>query len=454
MEPMSPEPPDPERNRLSGRVRRFAQVGAGLAGAGAAYGGNRLFGGDTADVRNARALKAALGGLKGPLMKAAQMFATVPDLLPPELAAEFAELQTNAPAMGRPFVRRRMAAELGPDWERRFARFDLDAAAAASLGQVHRAMSLQGTSLAVKLQYPEMQSAVESDLGQLGALFSLYRRMDRTLDPSDILVEVGDRLREELDYTREAKAMRLYARFFAGRSDIAVPEPEEALSTRRLLSMNWLDGRGLMSFKTAPLEVRNRIASLLFQAWWRPMIQLGVIHGDPHLGNYTLTEEAERLNLLDFGCVRIFPPRFVAGVVRLFHALSSGDRVEQRAAYESWGFAGIQGDLVDVLNLWARFIYGPILDDRVRTVADGVAPGEYGRREAFAVRQALKDKGPVKIPREFVFMDRAAIGLGSAFLHLEAEMNWRQLFEASVEGFEEQALAERQAKALADVGLA
>ena len=455
---MSFDAPDPERNRLTGRVRRFAQVGSGLAGAGVAYGANRLFSGDDADARNARAIKAALGGLKGPLMKAAQMFATVPDLLPPEFAKEFAELQTNAPAMGRPFVRRRMAAELGPDWQSRFGEFELDAAAAASLGQVHHATALDGTRLAVKLQYPEMQSAVESDLAQLSAIFGLYRRMDRSLDPSAILVEIGDRLREELDYTREAKAMELYARFFDGRGDIATPRPVEALSTRRLLTMNWLDGQGLMAFKGSSLDVRNGIARLLFEAWWGPMIKLGVIHGDPHLGNYTFAGDggargASRLNLLDFGCVRIFPPRFVAGVVRLFHALSSGDRAEQRAAYESWGFTGISDDLVEVLNLWARFIYGPILDDRVRTVADGVAPGEYGRREAFAVRQALKDKGPVRIPREFVFMDRAAIGLGSAFLHLEAEMNWRELFEGSVAGFSEAALAERQAAALAEVGL-
>jgi len=450
---MSDDAPDPERNRLTGRVQRFAKVGAGLAGAGAAYGANRLFGGDETEVRNARALKAALGQLKGPLMKAAQMFATVPDLLPPELAAELSELQTNAPAMGRPFVRRRMAAELGPDWTAKFRNFDLDAAAAASLGQVHRATGLDGRGLAVKLQYPEMQSAVESDLGQLRAVFALFRRMDKALDPSEIVDEIGDRLREELDYTREVKAMRLYSRFFEGRADIGTPEPVDALCTRRLLTMTWLDGRGLMAFKDAPLETRNRIAALLFEAWWGPMIKLGVIHGDPHLGNYTFGGEAERLNLLDFGCVRIFPPRFVAGVVRLFHALSSDDRAEQKAAYESWGFRGISDDLVEVLNLWARFIYGPLLDDRVRTVADGVKPGAYGRREAFQVRQALKDKGPVRIPREFVFMDRAAIGLGSAFLHLEAELNWRQLFEASVQGFSEAALAKRQGEALGAVGL-
>jgi predicted unusual protein kinase regulating ubiquinone biosynthesis (AarF/ABC1/UbiB family) len=455
---MSADAPDPERNRLTGRVRRFAQVGGGLAGAGVAYGANRLFGGEDADARNARAIKAALGGLKGPLMKAAQMFATVPDLLPPEFAKEFAELQTNAPAMGRPFVRRRMAAELGPDWQSKFKDFELDAAAAASLGQVHRATALDGRRLAVKLQYPEMQSAVESDLAQLQAVLALFRRMERAIDPSAVLDEIGDRLREELDYTREAKAMTLYGRFFAGRDDIATPEPVDGLCTRRLLSMTWLDGQGLLAFKGAPLEVRNGIARLLFEAWWGPMIKLGVIHGDPHLGNYTFAGDAagrsaSRLNLLDFGCIRIFAPRFVAGVVRLFHALSANDRAEQRAAYESWGFTGISDDLVEVLNLWARFIYGPILDDRVRTVADGVKPGEYGRREAFAVRQALKDKGPVKIPREFVFMDRAAIGLGSAFLHLEAEMNWRELFEGSVAGFDEQALAGRQRAALAEVGL-
>jgi len=444
---------DPERDRLTGRVRRFAQVGVGLAGAGAQLSANRLFGGEDADGRNARALKAALGNLKGPLMKAAQMFATVPDLLPPELAAEFAELQTNAPSMGRPFVRRRMASELGPDWASRFASFELDAAHAASLGQVHRAQSLDGQRLAVKLQYPEMQSAVESDLGQLKVIFSLYKRLDGAIDPTEIAEEIGARLREELDYEREAKLMRLYRSFFADRDDIQTPEPVEALSTGRLLSMTWLDGQGLLNFRDQPLEVRNRIARLLFDAWWRPMTKMGVIHGDPHLGNYSLTPGAEALNLLDFGCVRIFPPSFVAGVVRLYRGLANDDREAQMAAYRSWGFRNLNDDLVDVLNVWARFIYGPLLDDRVRTVADGVAPGQYGRSEAFKVRQALKEKGPVTIPREFVFMDRAAIGLGAAFLHLGAELNWRALFEASLEGFTEEGLAARQSEALAAAGL-
>jgi predicted unusual protein kinase regulating ubiquinone biosynthesis (AarF/ABC1/UbiB family) len=445
---------DPERDRLSGRLSRFARVGAGLSGAAVSYGANRVFAGDDANARNAKALKAALGGLKGPLMKAAQMFATVPDLLPPEFAKELAELQTNAPAMGWPFVRRRMAAELGPDWQARFASFEHEAAAAASLGQVHRATTHDGRALAVKLQYPDMQSAVESDLGQLRALIGLFKRMDGSIDPSEMIVEIGDRLREELDYERETKLMAVYANFFAGRDDIRTPTPLPELSTGRLLSMTWLDGQGLMAFKDAPQEIRDGIAAKLFEAWWSPMTTLGIIHGDPHLGNYSFGGEgAAHLNLLDFGCIRVFPPKFVAGVVRLYRALSNDDRAEQVEAYRSWGFTGLNDDLVDTLNVWARFIYGPLLDDRERTVADDVPPGEYGRREAFRVRQALKAAGGIVIPREFVFMDRAAIGLGAAFLHLGARHNWKRLFDASLEGFSEEAVAERQRAALGAVGL-
>ena len=123
------------------------------------------------------------------------------------------------------------------------------------------------------------------------------------------------------------------------------------------------------------------------------------------------------------------------------------------AAYEIWGFKNLSRELGEVLNVWANFIYGPILDDRVRPIADGVKPGEYGRKEAFEVRRLLKEHGPVTIPAEFVFMDRAAIGLGAAYLRLGAELNYCQLFEESIEGFDVSALAERQKKALIEVGL-
>lgn len=444
---------DLERNRLAGRIARVARVGANMGGAAMTFGAQRLIGGDAAERTIATALRQALGKTRGPLMKVAQIMATIPDLLPPEYAEELGQLQANAPAMGWPFVKRRMRAELGGDWEAKFATFAREASHAASLGQVHRATLLDGRHVACKLQYPDMASAVESDVNQLKTLLGMFKAFEKSVDPSEAVEEVTERLREELDYGRERQHMRLYGNLLAPHNDIIAPEPIDTLSTGRLLTMTWLDGAPLLSFKDGPQEQRDRIASLLFKAWWAPMTQTGVIHGDPHLGNYSLTANAEHLNLLDFGCVRIFPPKFVAGVVKLYLSLEKNDFDGTMEAYETWGFKGLTRQLAEVLNLWARFIYAPLLDDRVRTVADGVAPGDYGRKEAFEVRKLLQLHGPVTIPREFVFMDRAAIGLGAAYLHLGARLNFYRLFQDSIAGFEEKALGERQSGALAAVGL-
>jgi len=386
-------------------------------------------------------------------MKVAQLLSTIPDLLPQAYAEEFRKLQAHAPPMSGPFVQRRMRAELGEDWETKFASFEREAAAAASLGQVHRAIAHDGRALACKLQYPDMASAVEADLGQLRTLLGLFKSMDGSIDSSEAVIEVGERLREELDYARELKQMRLFALMLADQPNINTPEPLEELSTKRLLTMTWLDGKGLMHWLGESQETRNHIAELLFHAWWGPMTHYGVIHGDPHLGNYALTENAERLQLLDFGCVRIFPARFLEGVVGLWRGLKAGDMDQVAHSYEIWGFKNLNAELIDALTMWARFIYGPLLDDRVRTIADDVPPAEYGRREAMEVRKRLKTLGPVLIPREFVFMDRAAIGLGAAFLHLRAELNFGRMFAESAADFSPEALADRQRTALNQVGL-
>ena len=444
---------DPERNRLSARLGRSVKVGTNLSGAGLSFAANSMFGGNKGDERIAKALAAALGNSKGPLMKVAQMVSTIPDFLPPEYADELSQLQAHAPAMGWPFVRRRMRAELGSDWQTKFAEFGKTAAHAASLGQVHKATLPDGRTVACKLQYPDMASAVESDVSQLKLLLGMFKRLDGSIDPSEMLPEITDRLREELNYRREAQHMQLYAHILADAPYVTVPEPVLELSTDRLLTMNWVTGDRLNAYETAPQEVRNRIAKHLFWTWWKPFTGYAVIHGDPHLGNYQVTEDGHGLNLLDFGCIRIFPPLFVGGVVDLYRAVRADDFDATYAAYEKWGFKNLNKELVEVLNIWARFIYGPMQDDRVRTVADGVQPGSYGRKEAFEVRRLLKERGPVKIPREFVFMDRAAIGLGAAYLRLGAELNYHRLFEESLEGFDEAHVAERQSTALEQVQL-
>ncbi|MDR6869626.1 putative unusual protein kinase regulating ubiquinone biosynthesis (AarF/ABC1/UbiB family) [Bosea sp. BE125] len=447
---------DSEANRFSARAARYARVGANVGGVAARIAGTRLFGLDGRTASNAEALAKALGGLKGPIMKVAQLVATIPDVVPPEYAAELQKLQSQAPPMGAAFVKRRMMAELGPQWRERFAEFDLKPAAAASLGQVHRATTLEGVQLACKLQYPDMESAVEADISQLDILFALHRRMDPVIDTTEIAKEIGARVREELDYIREAKHIALYQEILADTPEVRVPRLEASLSTRRLLTMHWLEGSPILSHKQDGQEARDRISTAMFKAWWRPFSHHGVIHGDPHLGNYTVFSEggeAQGINLLDYGCIRIFPPSFVGGVVDLYRGLLEGDAARVVHAYEIWGFKGLTKDLVDTLNIWARFIYGPLLEDRTRRIAEDVSPAEYGRKQAFQVHQALKQRGPVTVPREFVFMDRAAIGLGGVFLHLDAELNFHRLFEAEIEGFSVEGIAGQQARALVSSAL-
>ena len=451
-----PQDKDREGNRLSARMGRYAKVSTNMGGIAAKVAGAKLFGFDLDNGKNAADLAAALGGLKGPLMKVAQLLSTIPDVLPPEYTTELAKLQANAPPMGWAFVKRRMKAELGANWQGRFQNFGKDPAAAASLGQVHKATGHDGQVLACKLQYPDMESAVEADLKQLQMLFSLHRRMSPAIDTREIAKEIGARVREELDYTREAAHTAMYREILKGAPHIRVPEVIDDLSTKRLLTMGWLDGRPLLDFKEHSQEERNVLARTMFHAWWHPFSHFGVIHGDPHLGNYTVFEEdgsPTGINLLDYGCIRIFPEAFVEGVVDLYRGLLEEDNDRVVSAYERWGFQDLKKDVIEVLNIWARFIYGPLLTDRVRSIADGVSAAEYGRKEAFKVHSALKELGPVTVPQEFVFMDRAAIGLGGVFLHLHAELNFFQLFNEQIDGFKAQEVRKRQDQILEMAGL-
>lgn len=441
-----------EDNSLLGRVGRYARVGTSVGGVAAKLAGQRYLGFSVDRDRNAADLKAALGGLKGPLMKAAQLISTIPDALPAEYARELSQLQSNAPAMGWSFVRRRMASELGPDWQSRFGGFHKEAAAAASLGQVHRATALDGSALACKLQYPDMASTLEADLNQLKMIFAIGRRMDTAVRTEEIFKEIAERLREELDYKREALHAKLYTHMLRDEPAVHVPEIVEALSTGRLLTMRWLEGAPLLSWKERSQEERDRLALNMFHAWYKPFYLHGVIHGDPHLGNYSVRENGD-VNLMDFGCVRVFPPSFVKGSIDLYRALLADDEDMAVAAYELWGFKDVSREMIRALNRWAAFLYGPLMDDRPRRITEGSA-GQYGRETANTVFAEVRRLGGVTVPREFVFMDRAAIGLGSVFIHLRAEINWYRLFQDMIGDFDVDLLAARQKAALEAVGLA
>ena len=450
---------DKRESTLFGEMRRMVRTSGAVTSVAARVAGQRFLGIKSDKNAHAESLKQVLGGLKGPLMKVAQFLATVPEALPEEYAQELATLQANAPPMGWAFVRRRMQSELGPAWQSRFAQFGQEASAAASLGQVHRATLPDGRDVACKLQYPDMPSVVAADLRQLKIALSLYHRMDSTLDNEEAYNELAVRLREELDYMREAAHMRLYGAMLKDTPGVSVPQPVPELTTKRLLTMTWLEGRPILKRleEDPPAEERLAYAKALFRAWYVPFYRYGVIHGDPHLGNYQVRADADPevrfgVNLFDFGVIRVFPASFVTGVVLLYEAVRDNDTEKAAEAYRIWGFRDLKKETMEVLNMWARFLYEPLVEDRVRTITPLDDP-MYGRRIAMKVHEGLKRTGGVKIPREFPLMDRAAIGLGSVFYRLRAEANWHRMFMELVQDFEEQAVAQRQRAALEAAGV-
>jgi predicted unusual protein kinase regulating ubiquinone biosynthesis (AarF/ABC1/UbiB family) len=444
---------DRDDNTFGGRVRRYAKVTGAVGGLAARVAGQRYLGLDLGKQTLPADLRAALGGLKGPLMKVAQILATIPDALPQEYLDELRQLQSNAPSMGQLFVRRRMNTELGPGWKALFAEFDEEAAAAASLGQVHRARHHDGRDLACKLQYPDMASIVEADLKQLRFAISIYQRYDKAIQASEIYTELVARMREELDYRREGKQMALYRDMLAGEAGVHVPATVTELSSDRLLTMSWLEGAPLLDFiaNNGDIEMRNHVATNMFRAWYVPFYFYGVIHGDPHLGNYSIRPDGT-VNLLDFGCIRVFKPSFVKGVIDLYRGLRDGDEDLAVEAYRVWGFDDLDRATIDVLNHWARFVYAPLMEDRTRRIQE-TNSGVYGREVIEKVHQELRQLNGVRPPREFVLMDRAAIGLGSVFLHLKAEVNWYRLFHELIEDFDADTLGVRQATALEAAGV-
>lgn len=435
---------------VAGRVKRYVKVGGVVGTLAARLAGSRYLGLGLDRDRHAGELRDALGGLKGPLMKVAQILAMIPDALPREYVEELAQLQANAPAMGWPFVRRRMVSELGASWEDRFASFERTAAHAASLGQVHRATHADGRRLACKLQYPDMASAVEADLNQLKLVLRVYQHYDNAISTGLIHAELTARLQEELDYDREGRHLQLYRSMLKREAGVHVPGHLPELSTTRLLTMTWLSGSPLMEFTDGDVDSRNEIARNLFRAWYVPFYFYGVIHGDPHLGNYSVRED-NTINLVDFGCIRIFPPKFVQGVIDLYNALRRDDRDLAVHAYETWGFRDLDREVIDALNIWAEFIYAPLLEDRSRGIQEET--GLYGARVAGKVHRELRRLGGVTPPREFVLMDRAAIGLGSVFMRLRAEINWHRLFNDLIEDFDSGSLGRRQKRAVKAAGV-
>ena len=428
-------------SHFTGRFKRYSKVTKELSSLGlrAAFAHNKK---DPTSFDMAHALTETLGNLKGPLMKVGQVLSMVPGLLPDDYRENLQKLQNHAPPMGSLFVKRRMKMELGENWLRLFKEFDLAPFAAASLGQVHYAELHTEDKVVCKLQYPDMSSQIDADLKQLNFFLSLYQYPKNTIDHTDIFTEIKERFSEELDYQKETQNIKVFSKIFEKDPDTIVPQVFEEHTTKKLLTMSYHEGQKIQTFLDTSQDTKNALGKLLFLAWYKPLYAYGVLHGDPHFGNYLFTED-KKIILLDFGCIRYFDALTLQGVIQLYYALKNNDSDLLYEAYKLWGFSDLNKNLLEALTLWAKFLYTPLLEDAVRPLYTE-SVGSLGRKIASTIYKELKGLGGIKPPRSFVFLDRAAIGIGSALSSLNAHQNWHQLFESLIENFNSTAVIKQQ----------
>ena len=427
-----------DKDKFSKRASRYIQLTGQVGGLLTKLGANRFLGVNIDKDKHALNLKKDLGEIKGPFMKIAQFISMIPDALPIEYSNQLMQLQSHAPSMGELFVKRRMENELGENWKNFFLDFNTSASYAASLGQVHKAKLKNGDLVACKLQYPDMQSAVNVDLNQFRIILNLFEKYNKAIKTKKIFLEIKDRLVEEIDYENEINNIKIFKKIFEFNKFVNIPKIYRNCSTKRLITMGWLEGQSLdemLRYSKNKKNLSERIATNIFNTWYMPFYKFCVIHGDPHFGNYSFKKNGD-INLFDFGCVRFFPIKFVKAVLNLYYALEKKDEDLMVEAYKTWGFKKINKKLIKVLNLWASYIYGPLLEDKKRLIQGEKKKG-YGFDIVNNVYKELRKIGGVEPPKEFVFMDRAAIGMGSLFMKLDVKLNWHNLFKNLIKDFDE-----------------
>lgn len=361
-----------------------------------------------------------LSHLKGPVVKIAQTLATIPDALPESLAHELITLQTHAKEMPPEKVNRILTCEWGAKWKEKFHSFDLNAFAAASLGQVHKAILHTGEVVACKIQYPHIKMYIDYDLNYFAKILSWYQKFDNRLDPTYIMAEIKEHLYLETNYIHEMNMIKRFSGYGC------VPRAYEDLSTERILVMEFMKANSFLKEAQKYNQIdKNNIAKNLFTMWYTPFFREGLLHTDAHPGNYLLSKD-KTIEWLDFGSVRCFDTSFICGVKELYLALLNNNREQKMEAFKLWGFKPISFQIEEAITLWAKLIFDPILEDKIRPIQPNFS-AKTGWEAAKQVYKTLKGER-LTPPKTFIFMDRVAVTLGGVMMKLYAENNWHQIY--------------------------
>ena len=422
------------------RLGAFGRLAGGVASGMLGEGARRLARGERPRMRdlvltpgNVGRLADRLSHLRGAAMKLGQMISMdAGDLLPPELAAILAQLRSQAHRMPPEQLRRVLDSEWGPDWRRRFARFNATPIAAASIGQVHRATLPDGRELAIKVQYPGVRESIDSDVDNVATLLRVSGVLPRELDLAPLLTEAKRQLHEEADYEREAAQMTRFADWLDGHADYVVPRPLPELTTARVLAMDFIDGIPIEALADAPQEQRDAAMRDLMALVLREMFEFGAMQTDPNFANYRFQPDAGRLVLLDFGAARDVDPATAQGYRSLLSAGLSGDRDAVREAARAAGFLGEA----------AVARHRPLVDrmiDIVVTEMNRPGPFDFGDRGFVEVlreqgMEMAADRSTWHIPPvETLFVQRKVSGTALLAARLEARVDVRELVRPYLE---------------------
>lgn len=422
------------------RLGAFGRLAGGVASGMLGEGARRLARGERPRMRdlvltpgNVGRLADRLSHLRGAAMKLGQMISMdAGDLLPPELAAILAQLRSQAHRMPPEQLRRVLDSEWGPDWRRRFSRFNATPIAAASIGQVHRATLPDGRELAIKVQYPGVRESIDSDVDNVATLLRVSGVLPRELDLAPLLTEAKRQLHEEADYEREAAQMTRFADWLDGHTDYVVPRPLPELTTARVLAMDFIDGIPIEALADAPQEQRDAAMRDLMALVLREMFEFGAMQTDPNFANYRFQLDAGRLVLLDFGAARDVDPATAQGYRSLLSAGLSGDRDAVREAARAAGFLGEA----------AVARHRPLVDrmiDIVVTEMSRPGPFDFGDRGFVEVlreqgMEMAADRSTWHIPPvETLFVQRKVSGTALLAARLEARVDVRELVRPYLE---------------------
>jgi predicted unusual protein kinase regulating ubiquinone biosynthesis (AarF/ABC1/UbiB family) len=427
----------------SGRARRAIKIGGLASQVGSSYLWTSLrrpflstgrYDRELLDthLKNARRIVEGSQQLRGAFMKLIQMLSTRADILPGEALDILKATQSSVPPMDYALIAKQIRREFSKSPEQLFASFEPEAFAAASLGQVHRARLKTGEEVAVKIQYPGVDATVEQDLGNLKLLLRTLQAiagdiMRQKIETKTIFTELAERLREELDYVSEARHIAEFNRLLGDDDDIALPRVIKNLSSRRVLTMTYVDGYRLGDIFGSHIDAKLRtwVARKYYCLVWRQILEFGVLHTDPQPGNY-LVSYHPKLGILDFGSVRHFSEPVRKASLQLAQAIIARNDRAITAALVKLGYIDrtqAPAPMVKIIYL----LFEPVITDRLYHPDEFDAIGKAATVSEIAFEHKL-----YKSPRHSIFLLRALIGLDGIMKGLGAKLNYAALFRECV----------------------